>query len=269
MATTETIRYSDGSSISDGRAKFAWEEPVPQTPFFDGITFSVVRNFLSNFTEAEKSSLPIDPHSAASKESKLQLMDEILIARLKIKDNAALLSGTTFHDEDYTSWERLWMARASIQQELGDPDSEALKIMRMLCEQRRDKSNMSHPHNLAFMLLNKGDYVGAEKLELEAKPWLEGKLGMDAPQVMKAWRTLVQAVWKQGAGRREDAERLLGELGRVIEGMRGGTYGMYEQDERKYFKTMKEGLDEWDNEPSLWGCGNSWDNVDVGEEEVK
>lgn len=138
----------------------------------------------------------------------------------------------------------------------------------MLCEQRIDKSNMSHPHNLAFMLLNKGDYVGAEKMELEAKPWLEGKLGMDAPQVMKAWRTLVQAVWKQGPGRREDAERLLGEMGRLIEGMRGGTYGMYEQDERKYFKTMKEGLDEWDREPELWGCGNM-EFEDEGEEEER
>ena len=44
------------------------------------------------------------------------------------------------------------------------------------------------------------------------KGWLESKLGKDCPQDFGAWRVMVQAVWKQGARRRKDAERLMGEM---------------------------------------------------------
>jgi len=85
----------------------------------------------------------------------------------------------------------------------------------------------------------------------DVKGWLEGKLGKDCPQALGAWRIIVQAVWKQGAGRRGEAERLMGEMGEVVEGMRGGVYGMYEAEERGYFEEMRGGLERWDEEHKL------------------
>ncbi len=116
----------------------------------------------------------------------------------------------------------------------------------MLCERRRDRGNLSHFHTLAGMLLATGRYEEAEKMEVDVKGWLESKLGKDSPQALGAWRIIVQAVWKQGAGRRKEAERLMGEMSEVIEGMRGGTYEMYQGDERRYLKSMKESLRNWD-----------------------
>jgi hypothetical protein len=244
MATSKNVKYSDGKPSSDGRAKFPWEYAVPDTPFWNDLPFTVARNFLCNYTDSEISSLPIDPESSLPKEKKLRILEELLIDRLMAKDAAA--APKTFYDEDYVMWDRLWLGRFDIQRELGRPEAE--KTMRMLCERRRDRGNLSHFHALAGMLLAKGSYEEAEKMELDVKGWLESKLGKDCPQAFGAWRIMVQAVWKQGAGRRKDAERLMGEMSEVIEGMRGGTYEMYQGDERGYFESMKESLEKWDKE---------------------
>ncbi len=244
MATAKDVKYSDGKPSSDGRVKFPWEYAVPDTPFWNDLPFTVARNFLSNYTDSEISSLPIDPESTLPKERKLRILEELLIDRLTAKDAAA--APETFYDEDYVMWDRLWLGRFNIQQELGRPEAE--DTIRMLCERRRDKENLSHFHTLAGMLLARGRYEEAEKMEVGVKAWLESKLGRDCPQALGAWRIIVQAIWKQGPGRRKDAERLMGEMGEVIEGMKRGAYEMYQGDERGHLENMKENLKKWDKE---------------------
>jgi hypothetical protein len=238
MATSTGVRYSDGKEDTDGRSKFAWEYPVPTNAFWNDLPFTLSRNFLSNYAEEEIRDLPIDGDSKLPKNKRLELLDDLLKERLTAKNNAA--APKTFYDVDYPGWDRLWLGISSIQQELGLPEAE--QTLRMMCERRKDKSNLSHFHNLAGLLLAKGEYHEAETTETEVKVWLESKLGKDSPQALGAGRILVEAVWKQGVERRMDAERLLGEMREVVEGMGDGSFGMYQEDERGFLQKLEERL---------------------------
>ncbi|KAH8821757.1 hypothetical protein F5884DRAFT_101736 [Xylogone sp. PMI_703] len=240
MATSKGVRYSDGKSDTTGRLRnFPWEYPVPDNKFWNDLPFTVGRNFLSNYSEEEIKQLPIDPDSALGKDKKLELLDELLHTRLASQDAAA--APETFYDVDYVSWDRLWLGIFTMQYELGRPGAE--QVMRMMCDRRKDKSNLSHFHTLAGLLLARGEYTEAEKMENDVKVWLEEKLGKDSPQVLGARRIIVQAVWKQGVSRRDYAENLLEEIKEIIEGMGSGPFGVYQEQERELFNKMKESLE--------------------------
>lgn len=165
MATSTGVRYSNGKENTDGRSKFIWEYPVPTNAFWNDLPFTLGRNFLSNYSEEEIQSLPIDGDSTLPKEKKLELLHKLLKEGLTAKDNAA--APQTFYDVDYPAWDRLYLGIVSIQQELSLPEAE--KTLRMMCELRTDRSNLSHFHNLAGLLLAKGEFHEAETMEKEVK----------------------------------------------------------------------------------------------------
>ncbi|KAK4044835.1 hypothetical protein C8A01DRAFT_31021 [Parachaetomium inaequale] len=86
----------------------------------------------------------------------------------------------------------------------------------MVIERRQDRSNLSHSHSLAGVLLETGRYEEAEREETAVRDWLDGRLGRESPQALGARRVVAEAVWRQG--RREEGERLMREVEGIVEG---------------------------------------------------
>ena len=61
---------------------------------------------------------------------------------------------------DHKSWERLLMAIKTVNWEIENP-SEQIRITEELFERKVDKSNLSHAHGLASLMLEEGDCLGA------------------------------------------------------------------------------------------------------------
>lgn len=237
MSSSIGVNYSDGKPDPDGkRSFFPWEYPVPDNQFWNDLPYFIGRNFLLNFAPEEIDLLPIDPNSSQIKEQKLTLLYSVLHKRLSEQDTAS--APKIFYDVDFEGWDRLWLGIYAVEHELGRPEAEA--TIRMLCERRKDPENLSHVHTLAGLLLDKGEYAEAEIMVEKVKVWLEEKIGKDCPQIMRAWRIIVEAVWKQG--KRDEAEALLEEMKGTIDGMEGGRFAVYQDEERGYYNEMVEEL---------------------------
>jgi hypothetical protein len=80
-------------------------------------------------------------------------------------------------------------------------------------------------------------------VEKEVLPWMQGheRLGSDSPQALSAMRCITRCVWKQG--RYEDAREWIERCRVIIEGLRGGQFGKYQDDERKQLKIDVEDLE--------------------------
>ncbi|KAF2733370.1 hypothetical protein EJ04DRAFT_397825, partial [Polyplosphaeria fusca] len=112
------------------------------------------------------------------------------------------------------------LAAAALHSALPSPLNTQIAIAEQLAQHRADTSNLSYNHNLAGLLVERGgtgDLERAQKMAREVQGWLEGKLGVDAPQVMGARRTVMRAVW--GLGRWGEAGVLRGEMEGLIKGM--------------------------------------------------
>ncbi|OBT67786.1 hypothetical protein VE03_03478 [Pseudogymnoascus sp. 23342-1-I1] len=238
MATPTSVRYSDGKPQTDKSPNFSWEYPLPENRFWSGLPFVVGRNFLSNFSAEEIEHLPIDPNSTLGKDKKLELLLDLLKRRLAEKDLAA--APETYYDFDFAGWDKLWLGIFTMQDELGYPEAE--QTTRMMCDRRKNKSNLSHFHTLAGILVAKGEYVEGEEMERKVKYWLEERLGKDSPQALGASRIIIKAVWKQGLERRREAEELVDDTRQIIRQMGNGQFGVYQQMERDMFENLVEGL---------------------------
>ncbi|RYP20951.1 hypothetical protein DL765_002488 [Monosporascus sp. GIB2] len=240
MAQSPGVRYSQGKKEMGDSLKFPWEYPVPDNKFWHDISFSAARNFLQNFSPEELDQLPIDPESPLEKRTKIELLARLLGELLEKREAEAVPK--TYYDAYFVGWDRLWLAVYTMQDELGDPDAE--RTLRMLCDRRKDKTNLSHQHTLAALLLNRGKYAEAEEMEKEVKTWLDDRLGMESPQALSARRIITQALWKQGLSRRSEADEAISELMRIIDGMTGGRFAVYQEEERKMTKQMVHTLRE-------------------------
>lgn len=232
------MRYSDGKPQTNKSPNFSWEYPVPENQFWADLPFVVGRNFLSNFSVEEIEHLSIDPNSTLGKDKKLMSLLHLLEERLAEKDLAA--APETYYDVDYAGWDKLWLGISTLQSELGHPEAE--QTMRMMCDRRKNKTNLSHFHPLAGLLVAKGKYVEGEEMEKKVKGWLEEKLGKDSPQALGASRIILQAVWKQGVERRREAEELIDDTRHIIEQMGHGQFGVYQEMERDMFEKLVEDL---------------------------
>ncbi|RYP59118.1 hypothetical protein DL770_010281 [Monosporascus sp. CRB-9-2] len=240
MAESSDVRNSQGRKDMEDSRKFPWEYPVPDNQFWHDISFCAGRNFLQSFSPEEIDQLPIDPESTLEKRAKIELLAKLLRELLKKREAEA--APRTYYDEDFVGWDRLWLAIYTMQDELGDPDAE--RTLRMLYDRRKDKTNLSHQHTLAGLLLNRGKYAESEEMEKEVKTWLDDRLGMDSPQALSARRIIIQALWKQGLSRRSEADGAISDLMRIIDGMAGGRFAVYQEQERKLTNEMVHALKE-------------------------
>ncbi|KAK8032045.1 hypothetical protein PG990_001779 [Apiospora arundinis] len=220
MSDEVRVRYSQGQKDIGEARNLSWEYPVPDNDFWRDLPYYLRRNFLQSFPAEglHRLSKHFNDDGKLDRTAKLDLLARLLHEELKEQDTAAATgqsSRQTFYDIGYQRWKLLWLAIASVQQELGQ-DAEAEVTMRMLHEMRRDPSNLSHLHSLASLLLARRGYEEVEKMEMDVKSWLDGRLGRDSPQALSARRVLAEATWKQGVARRKHAEDILGETRAII-----------------------------------------------------
>ena len=99
--------------------------------------------------------------------------------------------------------------------------------------------NLVAMHMLGAMLVNTGKYQEAERVEKEVLAYVESRpfLGRDSPQSISARRIVSRAVWGQGVSRRAEAEALVRETMEIVEGMGGGKFAVYQEEERKLLET--------------------------------
>ncbi|KAK3333055.1 hypothetical protein B0T19DRAFT_115559 [Cercophora scortea] len=252
---TPAVRYSQGQKDIGEARNFPWEHAVPDTRFWRDIPFTAARNFLQNFSLDEENHLSINPDTDLSHQAKLELLERLLRERLATKE--ADVAPQTLHETDYPAWERLYLAIVTMQKELGRA-AEAEQTLRMMIENRRDKTNLSFLHSLASMLLARGEYAEAERMEREVVGWLDGRLGRGSPQALNARRIVAEAVWKQG--RRGEAEVVLKEVEGILgeDGEMGmGGYAVYREGEVEATEKLRR---------ELVGVGEGED--DVGQAEV-
>ena len=244
MATpTAAVRYSQTKTEMTDQAKaFPWECPIPATPFWEALTFVEARNFLQSFaSDEERAALPIDRDSTAPKDEKLELLSGLLDNKLAAED--AAVAPQTWYDVDFKAWNRLQMGRFTLQQSLGR-DVEAEGTLRMMIGREKNKNNLSFQHTLAALLCDQGKYREAEEMEGPVVEWLDGILGRDSPQALGGRRIMARAMWKQGEERREDARKLFEEVMETVEGMGGGQFAVYQEEERELVRKMVKDLED-------------------------
>ncbi|PYI04021.1 hypothetical protein BO78DRAFT_399378 [Aspergillus sclerotiicarbonarius CBS 121057] len=231
--TTTSVRYSTGEVATSESAKaFPWESPIPVNSFWDSFSYCTARSFLINFTSSELSTLPIDPSSTATHETKLHLLLDLLQTKLTEKESTTTPPHSLYHT-DYDRWYNLWSGIYTMQNTLSLPEAE--QTIRMLVAKRPDETNIVPSHMLAEYLLKAGKYSEAEETARPVCAWMDAqpRLGKDSPQALNARRFIAKAVWFQGPGRREEAERLVAELRGLVDGMDGGRFGVYQEEERR------------------------------------
>lgn len=101
--------------------------------------------------------------------------------------------------------------------------------MRLLCEKRKDESNLSHVHTWATLPRSRDAYVEAEQTEKEVLVWFAPKLGSNS---LGANRIIAPAFSGQGFERR-GSRGFSGGDERAIEGMAEGTCRLYQEEERE------------------------------------
>jgi hypothetical protein len=225
MATT-AVRYSHPNvDASDSAKDFTWEKGVPVTPFWDGLDWVICTHFLGNFTPEELSTLPIDASNSANLTTKEKT--ELLLKLLQDKQSDANVT------PDSRSGETLLLAIHILQKNLGLV-KEAGETIRALTSANEGKTNSAFQQVLAHQLIDEGLYAEAEKMIRPACDQIDvSRLGKNSPQGIGFQRTLLEALWKQGGERREEAERVVEEIEKRIEGMVGGRFGVYVDAERE------------------------------------
>ncbi|RAK99975.1 uncharacterized protein BO80DRAFT_426051 [Aspergillus ibericus CBS 121593] len=231
--TTTAVRYSTGEVATSESAKaFPWEVPVPVNPFWDSIEYCTARGFIVNFTDSERESLPLDTSSTAEQDTKLRLLLQLLKDKLA-QEESSTTPPQSLYEKDYQRWYRLWSGIYTIQNDLDLPEAE--QTVRMLVEKRPDPENIVPVHMLAGYLLKVGKYEEAEKTARPVCAWMDAvpRLGKGSPQALNARRFIAKAVWFQGVERREEAEGLVKELQGLVDGMGGGKFEVYQEEERR------------------------------------
>ena len=242
---SQAVRYSQGTKDIGAARSFPWEHPVPQTPFWDELPYPLARSFLTLFDKPDTPN-PTNPpptfddpaSSALTKPEKLNLLLVLLKERLVSKEAEVAAEQKTFYEVDYSAWDATHRSIAAIQHEQHDLDA-AEETLRMLIARRQgDPANLMHQHVLAGVLLDKGQYAEAERLEVPVRDWLDGRLGRESPQALGARRMIARAVWMQ-AGRREEGEGLMREVEGIIAGIaEGSQWGVYVEGERELTREL-------------------------------
>jgi hypothetical protein len=114
----------------------------------------------------------------------------------------------------------------------------------MLVE-RTDKSNVVPLHMLAEYFVKVGKYKEAEETERPVCAWMDVRphLGIASPQDINARREIAEALWFQDPSRRVEAEALLAEIHGIVDGMSGGKFGVYQDEERRLNEAMMAKLE--------------------------
>jgi hypothetical protein len=237
MAAPTTARFSTGVCEVDKAPKFKWEFPVPDTPFWSSLRYPSARNFLECFSNDEVEGMKLEQHNSLNNQQKAELLIQLL--ERKISDNSS--PSKPLWVTDNRQWMKIKMAIGTLYGEKPDLDSQ-IRVAEELQEKRADKSNLSHQHSLAAMLLLKDDcdYKEVEELETPCLPQMIETAGNDSPQAMSSRRILAKAIWMQG--RHEEAEKIFQEIFSLLESSATGKYAVYRASETNMTKQLVDEL---------------------------
>jgi hypothetical protein len=220
--------------------KFEWDFDVPDTPFWKDIDFRVTRNFLTCYQPNELENVIFD--ATLSTPQKLEFLLSKLQSRLSARQ--AAVSPEKLHIAEPVTWQRLLLGIETLQKFLGLFEEEAETIRTMLSTMEGD-ARIPWLNMLADLDIRGGNFAEAEALAREVLPWMQNhvKLGVDSPQAFGTTRTLIQSLWRQGGGKKEDAQSLFKATSELIDGMNESKFAKYQDEERQMLTELKAELE--------------------------
>ncbi|KAJ6520401.1 hypothetical protein C8R45DRAFT_887674 [Mycena sanguinolenta] len=220
--------------------KFDWDYDVPDTPFWRDLPFTAGRNFLTCFSPSELEEISFD--GSLSVPSKLSFLLSILETRLETRKAAA--SPAPLHVADPREWQRLMLGIETMQSHLRLPEEG--DTIRAMLDTSEGSLRLSWLNMLAGFKLRQGEYAEAERLERELLPWMQtdARMGKDSPQALGTTRRIIEAMWKQGGSKVEDARRLIEETGELVEAMGTSKFAKYQEDERQMLRELVAQLEQ-------------------------
>lgn len=249
MATSTTatrFRYSNGEiATAEAAEAFSWEAPVPVNPFWDDIDYCLARNFLGSFSEHELQQLPVDPSNRDTYGAKLQLLLHLLEDKLA-QEEAAVSPSQSLHDANYARWYDLWQAIQAFQSASGLLEAAEVTARMLVARQPEGSTDVRPRHILAEHLVKVGKYAEAEATARPVCAWMDAqpRLGKDSPQAINSRRMIARALWGQGQPRRVEAAALLAEIDDIVDGMGGGRFAVYQEEEKRLNVQMRTELTE-------------------------
>ncbi|KAH6653027.1 hypothetical protein BKA67DRAFT_568389 [Truncatella angustata] len=220
--------------------KFEWDFDVPDTPFWQQLEFTVVRNFLTCYGPEEVENLHLD--AALAVPDRLQYLLSQLSSDLSAREAAA--APQQLHVADPDVWRRFMLGIETLQKSLGLLVEEAQTIHKMLST-AEGNARVPWLNMLADLDLRRGDFVEAETVSREVLPWMQTheKLGVDSPQAFGTTRIIIAAAWKQGGSKQDEARQLIQETFALIDGMGDSRFAKYQKEERQLLQELKAKLE--------------------------
>jgi len=206
---------------------FPWDYVVPDNAFWDGITESESKAFVTCFTPEEIEAMTLD--CSQPRETKLQRLRSILADTLATReaDAAPLL----LRDVDHGSWRSLKGGVITLDRALGTGESEEATALYFYENGANDGKDMSALLWLADIFEREGKYGAAETRARQGLDWISGleKLGPDSPQALGCMRLLVNSTWKQE--KYVEAEEWIAKCTDSIERLGRGKFAKYQEEE--------------------------------------
>jgi hypothetical protein len=224
---------ADIKDTAQQQPKFEWDYDVPDTPFWRDLPFTSGRNFLTCYNPSELEDMDFD--GTLSVPAKFAFLLSLLEARLATRKAAA--APVLLHVADYPEWSRLMLGIQTMQKYLDAP--EQAERLRMLETSEGDR-RVPWLNMLAEFKLKHGEYAEAERLEREVLPWMQKheKLGIDSPQALGTTRRIIEALWKQGGSKVDEARRLAEETAELVEAMGPSKFVKYQEEERQMLRDL-------------------------------
>ncbi|KAJ7242572.1 hypothetical protein B0H12DRAFT_847512 [Mycena haematopus] len=231
---------ADTKDAAQQQPKFDWDYDVPETPFWRDLPFTAGRNFLTCFSASELEDINFD--ESLSVPFKLSFLLSILEARLATRK--AAVSPVPLHVADDREWQRLMLGIETMQNHLGAPEES--ETIRAMLDTSQGGERMSWLNMFAALKLRRGEYAEAEGLEREVLLWMQAseRMGKDSPQALGTMRRIIEAMWKQGGSKVEEARRLIQETTVLVEAMGTSKFSKYQEEERQMLQELVVQLEE-------------------------
>ncbi|TVY78359.1 hypothetical protein LSUE1_G007174 [Lachnellula suecica] len=226
------------------KPKFPWDYEVPNTAFWNDLSYAVGVGFLRCYSDAEISRMTFDER--LSTEDKLKYLLETLQTTFSEKEQEA--APTPLREADHSTWSRFQMGMSSLQHSAGNTSAEE-KLARERYENGPDGTkDLSALHHLATIMEATGRYAEGEAMAHEVLPWLEGheKLGKDSPQAISCMRILAACTWKQK--KYDEGEEWVDRCRSTVDSLDTGKFAKYKVAEVKQVDDMIAELEDWKKE---------------------
>ncbi|KAJ5741020.1 hypothetical protein N7493_000892 [Penicillium malachiteum] len=213
------------------KTDFAWEIPIPITPFWDTWTYKKAYPVLTAISVEELEPYDLDTkYGTATQDEKYAVMLDILREKLHREETKGA-TPDEYYTTNYKSWSFVWLAISSMNLNLGQLN-EAEAAHRILVD-RRQGPNIIVPLNnfSAFLIQNTTRFAEGKEMALQSVKWLDNRLGKASLQSIGARKNIAMADWMKG--NREEAEKMITEIFESVEELKATKFSMYAEEEKE------------------------------------